>query len=184
MRDSRQSLILIQSTLLNYVEQFSALPESRIPTTIAFIKESDTFLYQLSLVSHIPGGLGKLMLPAWLLPFYFIFLIAIGVLVLAYWHDYCLPCCSSTAGCCVFSITGVLLLLQVLLRPLAMFLGFYLPYCSPGLALAELFIGLMFLCSLPCTEDCNKTWALLEDILGSSFASGSSTYCHCFFVQC
>lgn len=47
MRDySRQSLmVLIQSPVVNYVEQFSTLPESRISTTITFLKESDKFFY-------------------------------------------------------------------------------------------------------------------------------------------
>lgn len=44
MRDySRQSLMLIQSTVLNYAEQFSTLPESRISITITFMKESGKF---------------------------------------------------------------------------------------------------------------------------------------------
>lgn len=46
MRDySRQSLMLIQSTVLNYVEQFSKLPESRTSNTITFLKASDKFFY-------------------------------------------------------------------------------------------------------------------------------------------
>lgn len=38
-------MMLIQSTVLNYVEQFSTLPEIRISTTIAFLKESDKSFY-------------------------------------------------------------------------------------------------------------------------------------------
>lgn len=38
-------MMLIQSTVLNYVEQFFTLPESRILTAITFLKESDKLLY-------------------------------------------------------------------------------------------------------------------------------------------
>ena len=37
--------MFIQSTALNYVEQFSMFPESKISTTITFLKESDKFIY-------------------------------------------------------------------------------------------------------------------------------------------
>lgn len=47
-------MMLIQSTVLNYVEQFSTLLESRISTIITFLKEPDKFL--LDIIDQVDFG--------------------------------------------------------------------------------------------------------------------------------
>lgn len=132
-------MLLVQSTALNYVEQFSTLPESGISTTITLLKEPGKF--SLDIIDQVDFG-SLCFLHGYCLSISFIFPTAISILVL----DLCMTVVPLVAAAPDLEVQGKALLMGLLgscchscrcqsqpsPRALVMLLGFYLHSHSQG----------------------------------------------------